>query len=88
MRSMTMILCLECVLYVIALDPGTITIIMGVGFLDLEIWFVSGGSCILQPEGHVCVGICSKRGDECYFDLVFFLKSNLMVTRVSVEERE
>jgi hypothetical protein len=27
----------------VALDPGTITMIQRVGFLDLEIWFVSVG---------------------------------------------
>jgi hypothetical protein len=42
-RSMTMILCLKCILYVIALDPGTITMIQGVRFLDLGIRFVSVG---------------------------------------------
>jgi hypothetical protein len=47
-----------------------------------------GGSCILQPEGHGGVGICSKGGDKCYLDLVFFLESNLVVTRVAVEESE
>jgi hypothetical protein len=47
-----------------------------------------GGSCILQPEGHCCVCICSKGGDERRFDLIFFLESDLMVTRVAVEEGE
>jgi hypothetical protein len=47
-----------------------------------------GGSCVLQPKGHSCVGICSKWGDECCFDLVFFLESNVMVTRVAIKGRE
>jgi hypothetical protein len=47
-----------------------------------------GGSCILQPEGHGCVCICPKGGDECHFDLIFFLESDLVVTRVAVEEGE
>jgi hypothetical protein len=47
-----------------------------------------GGSCILQPEGHGCVGICSKGGDEYGLELVFFLENDLAVTRVAVEERE
>jgi c-di-GMP-binding flagellar brake protein YcgR len=47
-----------------------------------------GGPCILQPEGHGGVGICSKGGDECCLDLVFFLESDLVVTRVAVEEIE
>jgi hypothetical protein len=29
-----------------------------------------------------------QRGEECCLDLVFFLESNLVVTRVAVEERE
>jgi hypothetical protein len=29
-----------------------------------------------------------QRGDECCLDLVFFIESNLMVTRVAVKERE
>jgi hypothetical protein len=45
-----------------------------------------GGSYILQPEGYGCVCICSKGGDErC---LIFFLKSDLVVTRVAVVEGE
>jgi hypothetical protein len=41
--GMTMILCLKWVLYVIALDRGTIIMIHGVGILDSEIRFVSWG---------------------------------------------
>jgi hypothetical protein len=41
-----------------------------------------------QPEGHGCVGISSKGGDECCLDLVFLLESDLVVTRVAVKERE
>jgi hypothetical protein len=44
------------------------------------------GSCVLQPEGHSFVGVCSKRGDERCLDLVFFLEGNLMVARVAVKE--
>jgi hypothetical protein len=47
-----------------------------------------GGSCILQPEGYGCVCISSKGGDERYLDLVFFFESNLVITRLAVEERE
>jgi hypothetical protein len=47
-----------------------------------------GGSCVLQPEGHACVGICSEGANESCLDLVFFLKSDLVITRVAVEERE
>jgi hypothetical protein len=47
-----------------------------------------GGTCILQPKGYGCVCICSKEGDERCLDLVFFLESDLVITRVAVEERE
>jgi hypothetical protein len=47
-----------------------------------------GGSCVLQPEGHRGVCVCSKEGDERHFDLVFLLESYLMITRVAVEEGE
>jgi hypothetical protein len=43
LMSMTMISCLKWVLYVITLDPGTITTIQGVGFLDSGIRFISSG---------------------------------------------
>jgi hypothetical protein len=47
-----------------------------------------GGSYVLQHEGYDCVGICSKEGDECCVDLDFFHESNLVVTRLVVEERD
>jgi hypothetical protein len=46
------------------------------------------GSFVLQPEGHSCVGICTKRGDECCLDLVFFLEGNLIAARVAIKEGE
>jgi hypothetical protein len=47
-----------------------------------------GSSCVLQPEGHSYISICTKRGDEHCLDLVFFLEGNLLVARVAIKEGE
>jgi hypothetical protein len=47
-----------------------------------------GGSCVLQPKGHSCVGICTEQGAERRLDLSFFLEGNLMVARVAIMETE
>jgi hypothetical protein len=40
---------------------------------------------VLQPEGYSYIGVCSKWGDECGLDLIFFLDGNLMVARVAIK---
>jgi hypothetical protein len=42
---------------VIALDPGTITLIQGVGFLDLGTRFVSVGVCFRAVGGWLVGGL-------------------------------
>jgi hypothetical protein len=44
------------------------------------------GTCVLQPEGHGCIGIRTIGCDERGLDLVFFLEGNLMVARVAIKE--
>jgi hypothetical protein len=47
-----------------------------------------GGSCILQPEGHGCVFICSKGGDERLFDLLPLERSGGNTSAVEEEEQD
>jgi hypothetical protein len=47
-----------------------------------------GSAGVLQPEGHGCVAVCAKQGDERGLLLVFFLDCDLVVPGVAVEEAE
>jgi hypothetical protein len=39
---------------------------------------------VLEPEGHSCVAVITKRRDERRLDLVFFFERDLVITRVAV----
>jgi hypothetical protein len=60
MQSMSMILCLKLVLYVIALDPGTIIMIQVVGFSIWNpvrfIYWVEKGTASCFSSSTVCIG--------------------------------
>jgi hypothetical protein len=46
------------------------------------------GSYILQSKSLGGAAIGPERGDEHYVRLVFFLESNLMITRVTIKKGE
>jgi hypothetical protein len=39
-----------------------------------------GRSCVFQPERHSFVSVCTERGDERGFDLIFLLERNLVIS--------
>ena len=47
-----------------------------------------GHPSVLESKGHGGIAVCTKRHDERRLDLVFFLKGNLVIARVIVEEGE
>jgi hypothetical protein len=44
------------------------------------------GPRILEPERHYRVAVGAKRHDEGRFDLVIFVESDLVITKVAIEK--
>jgi hypothetical protein len=44
--------------------------------------------CVLKPERHSHVAIGAERCDEGCLDLIIFVESDLVITRVAIEKRQ
>jgi hypothetical protein len=69
--------------------------IINVGFDKVILYFILKivldgtlvrGPHILEPERHCRVAVGAKRHDEGRFDLVVFVESDLVITRVAIEK--